>query len=286
MGLRQKLSRCLWIGTLPLMVGFTVSVAPAQAATMTLSRSTAYFTNFSHNPVFGRVEPFAEQDSVATDGEAGITGTAFGVFDNRRTSNQKTYAESTSEVKGGGNGRVYRAEANSTARITGFGFDVGAGETFSFSLRGLLELVGEISNFQYETAIAEGSIAFAVIDADTNETLDAFGVEGTLNVDKETDSDIYNIGKIGTNFFLEQSTAGLISSPGMPRPVEFITSGFWGGYSRRFDQDTRLTLIEIKQNYGLVKAPEASTIAGLAIVGASVIGSSVLRKRKASVVKA
>jgi hypothetical protein len=271
---------------MPMMAGLTLAVAPTQAATMTLSRSTAFFTSFSHNPFVARVEPFAEQDSIATDGSAGITGTASGVFDNRRIGGARTFAESTSEVKGSGEGRVYRAEANSTARITGLGFDVGAGETFSFSLRGLLELVGEISNFQYETAIAEGSIAFAVINADTGETLDAFGVEGTLNVDKETDNDIYNIGKIGTNFFLEQSTAGLISSPGIPRPVEFITSGFWGGYSRRFDEDTQLTLIEIKQNYGLVKAPEASTIAGLAIVGASVIGSSVLRKRKANVVKA
>lgn len=271
MGLRPKLFKYLLL-LVPFVAESTIATPSATAATFARSVGQVFLSNFSHDPRRAFAE--AEGDTVTFSKGGNVSAVTGGeaVFDARPGDRTPTSAKNFSEAEGKGSGDNYWGEAISAASVAGFNFHIKPGETFKFHIDALLTVIAGVEEFD-EAAIADGSISFAVIDRATDEAIDTFTITSYLNTSNDDDS--FNYEAVGTGFELDYSAN--INTGGWG---ELIRSQWFGRYSRTFEQATKLTLLEVKENYAYVKAPEPGAIAGLLLVGATAAGATYARRRK------
>ena len=137
-------------------------------------------------------------------------------------------------------------------------FDIDAGETFSFNFHTVLDLLTSVYNRQSERASASVSIYFGLIDTVNNLLLDSFQLASGLDSSRGlyldlSGSNSFNPTTINLNFMPEGTAAKSL----------LYTSGV---YSRTFDSDTNLRLVEVNNNIAEAEAvPEPSTLLGTAI---------------------
>jgi hypothetical protein len=258
----------LILGSIPILATLTVTSSPSVAATFASSSADVFINNFSHAP--GSVGTLTDGDVFTVSTENGSVN-AIADFDAFFSQNNP-FAFNSSFAQAEGNGIEYLGTAYSEATVIGRNFFVEAGSSFSFDFLSSLELETSIERPPGENAIAEGNISFFIFDQSTDSLLDSFILSGRLEA---VDSDDFLIAQASDNFhflldYSEQEFGG---------NQEFITANYLGEFSRDFDEDTYLTLVEVKTNYAMVKAPEPSSFVAFFIFGLTGVA---LRKRKQS----
>lgn len=242
MKLDLKLTKCLLFQLAPLVASSVFVALPGFAATLATSEARVNFTNFSHNPQ--AVAATANNESYTQAGEGSqVTANAYAeaAFTlNSSASLTQAYGTSVSTVNGDGND--YFGQAQSTSRVQGYNFIVGAGEAFSFEFNGLFGLKASI-DYALETANAFGTIAFQVYDntnADAPVLLDFFTLTGSLN--SLSSNDYLEVFKNDNIVFNANETKSFGGNQ------EVAQSSFTGKISRMFNRVTSLFLVEYKTN--------------------------------------
>lgn len=232
---------------------FTLAATPTIAATFASSESTVTIDNFSHNPFDSEVITDTFTSTFATDGNVNANADAIANF---VTEPPSTFNSSFSSADGTGNN--YSGTADSFAGVLG-NFSVNSGETFSFNFNADLNLNTSINNPQIESAIADGTISFALYDTSSVDSwmlLDSFTISG--NVASENNDFLNFNSSDGTQ--LNLSNINLTTNFGGDR--ESASASTEGFFSRTFDRAANLTLVEVKENRSTVAVPEPSIILG------------------------
>lgn len=249
-------------------------VKPAGAATFANSTGVVEIDNFSHRPE--SVSTLAETDTFTFSSGGSVTAIADAdaVITNPPCLPEicfPTVAGNYSSSSAFGEGSEYLGVAQSTAAVIARNFYLGAGETFSFDFRSFLGLGTSIDTSPKEAANALGNIAFYLFDSSRPETHFGFlNISGGLNTAGDGDfltvdaSDSFNLAQT-----LNTSFGGF---------EEYALAEVAGNFSYTFEDATYLTLVEVKTNQVMVKAPEPSgTIALLLLSG---FGSAIALKKK------
>ena len=240
----------------------TLGTAPTVAATFASSEATVTIDNFSHNPFDSEVITDTFTNTFATDGNVNASTDAVASFVTEPPSSFNLSFSSTD-----GTGNEYSGTADSFAGVLG-NFSVNSGETFSFNFDADLNLTTSIDNPQTETAIADGTVSFALYDTsnvDSWTLLDSFTIAGNVT---SAGNDFLNFDSSnGTQ--LNLSNVSLNTNFGGDR--ESATASTEGIFSRTFERVTNLTLVEVKENRSTVAVPEpsifTSTILGIFALG-------------------
>ncbi|MDV2995333.1 MAG: hypothetical protein N4J56_004987 [Chroococcidiopsis sp. SAG 2025] len=244
---------------IPLIV---LGAIPGIAATFASSESTVTLDNFSHNPFDSEVITDTFTNTFATDDNVNTSTDAIANF---ITEPPSAFNSSFSSTDGTGNN--YSGTADSFAGVLG-NFSVNSGETFSFNFDADLNLTTSIDNPQTETAIADGTVSFAIYDTsnvDSWTLLDSFTISGNVT---SGNNDFLNFNSSdGTQ--LNLSNISLTTNFGGDR--ESASASTEGLFSRTFDRVTNLTLVEVKENRSTVAVPEPSIVAGT-ILGIFALG--------------
>ena len=153
-----------------------------------------------------------------------------------------------------GEGYNYLGVAHSTTAILGK-FSVGKNETFAFNFGAKLALFTSIDNPSREDAHAQGQINFKIINTCTGLLLDSFSLFGNLGTQ--------GVGSYGFNTFGSSFSGQMVVSQNIGGNQQNIGVGVEGFYSRIFDENTNIALIEDKDN--LASVPEPSTVLGSAL---------------------
>jgi len=257
--LAQKIARAV-VPITPLV--FTLAATPTIAATFASSESTVTIDNFSHNLFDSEVITDTFTSTFATDGNVNASTDAVANF---ITEPPSAFNSSFSSTDGTGNN--YSGTADSFAGVLG-NFSVNSGETFSFNFDADLNLATSIDNPQTETAIADGTVSFALYDTsnvDSWTLLDSFTISGNVT---SGDSDFLNFNS-SNGTLLNLSNISLTTNFGGDR--ESATASTEGIFSRTFDRVTNLTLVEVKENRSTVAVPEPSIVVGT-ILGIFALG--------------
>jgi hypothetical protein len=253
----------------PMVASSILATSPSQAATLAFSKGALNFTRFSQSPT-----------ATSTDTKALVIGTdkamATAFADAEATFIVSPPTASNSSLSLAlGKGRDYLALAESEATVIG-NFDVDANTNFSFDFLGNLRLATSIDNPPAENARAFGDISFALFDTNNNSLLDFFSVAGNLTT--EGDDDFIAAQKSDNVTFINRG-----SNFNFGGKQEFIAASFGGSLQRYFPNQTNLTLIEVKRNQAIVKAPEPSTSLALILCG-GVVSVILKRRRKTTAV--
>ncbi|MEG4802091.1 PEP-CTERM sorting domain-containing protein [Microcoleus sp. ARI1-B5] len=242
----------------PLVTGLTVGIAPSSAATIAGSAAEVSIDNFSHRPTETGTSTNTNTQTIANQGIVISEAKADAVF----ISNcQELLAANLSKSEVAGSGSNYAGLAQSQAKVIG-DFDIDAAETFSFNFQTVLHLFTSVDNNKSERARAIGSISFSLINTVTDILLDSFQLVSSLDssggrsLNLSADNSFHPTA-INFNFMTEGSATKSL----------LYTSGV---YSRTFDSATKLTLVEVKNNFAEAEAqpeavPEPSTVLGTAI---------------------
>ena len=262
------------LGSIPVLTGLTFAATPSIAATFSRASGDAFLYGFSHDPLSVATLTDTDTFTLATGGfvEAEATADAFFETENPLFDEQipLPFAGNSSLAEAFGVGQEYVGIAKSEAAVIGWNFFVGKGETFSFDFLSAMELETYVDNPRGETAIAEGNISFFLFDESTQSVIDFFSVYGLLKTARNDDIFAMDSGDGFT--VLEESYGDSLGGN-----QEFINAAYLGEFSRYFDEDTYLTLVEVKTSYAMVKAPEPSSFVALFVFGATV---GALKKRK------
>jgi hypothetical protein len=255
---------------LPLAIPLIVLEAiPSIAATFASSESTVIIDNFSHNPFDSEVITDTFTNTFVTDGNVNASTDAIANF---ITEPPSAFNSSFSSTDGTGNN--YSGTADSFAGILG-NFSVNSGETFSFNFDATLNLTTSIDNPQTETAIADGTVSFALYDTsnvDSWTLLDSFTISGNVT---SGNNDFLNFNSSdGTQ--LNLSNISLTTNFGGDR--ESASASTEGLFSRTFDRVTNLTLVEVKENRSTVAVPEPSIAVGT-VLGIFALGYRAWNRR-------
>jgi hypothetical protein len=265
-----------WLGLLvPLIVPIAsetaIATASASATTFSSAFANIYLHDFSHDPFFVIADAQGETTQFSRGGSVAMTtaGNALFVLPPEVP---KTYATNFSRAEGTGTGLNYFGTALSTAGVVGQQFSIKAGQTFGFNFGAQIDNIVNVDRPGAEQAIADSRVTFAVLNSETNEVLDTLSFAGSLNAAHKQEQRLFT--SSSTQFWsANQSYDNLIGLNGYR---QYTT--WWGNYSRKFEEDTLLTLVEVKQNYAFVKAPEPGAIAGLLLV--TTVGIRYSRRRK------
>ncbi|MBD2308209.1 PEP-CTERM sorting domain-containing protein [Chroococcidiopsis sp. FACHB-1243] len=251
---------------IPLIVLGTI---PSIAATFASSESTVTLDKFSHNPFESEVITDTFTSTFATDGNVNASTDAVASF---VTEPPTAFNSTFSSADGTGNN--YSGTADSFAGVLG-NFSVNSGETFSFNFDADLNLTTSIDNPQTETAIADGTVSFALYDTsnvDSWTLLDSFTISGNVT---SGNNDFLNFNSSdGTQ--LNLSNISLTTNFGSDR--ESASASTEGLFSRTFDRVTNLTLVEVKENRSTVAVPEPSIAVGT-ILGIFALGYRAWNRR-------
>lgn len=260
----------------PLVASSAVALAPAEAATFSLSTGQATLFNFNFSPAAGTSVVDTDTFTDAPGGRVNATADADAtLLAEPPIGTNETFSRVVGESVLG-ESTDYFGFATSQADVIGsFLIPGGASkQQFSFDFVSTLQLLTEIDDAQTESAQATGSIAlFLFDDSRPNERrlLDFFTVRG--NVDTPGHQDELETRNSRNFTFAENSFrqfGGL---------QEAAISEVRGSYARTFELPTRITLIEAKSNFATTEAvPEPSTIAAIALSGA--IGTIWKRRRR------
>lgn len=251
MKFNQKLAQRLFLCLTPLVTGSVFATLPSLAATLATSEATLNFSNFSHNPLTTETEIIPNSPQITNDGRVITESKANANFnvDSTRPSATTAISSSISTVHGNGNG--YSGTAQSSARLTGYNFQIAAGETFSFDFTGSLNLNTSVDS-EDETANAFGSMVFQLLDSNNlNNPLAFFTVSGGL--DSLNNSDFLLEPFISSNItFLPNQTSSTTSFGGNKESA--ITS-FTGRVSMFFAEKTNLILNKFSSNSSGASCP-------------------------------
>jgi hypothetical protein len=262
---QQRLN--LVLGSIPVFATLTLSSSPSLAATFASSSANAFLHSFSHAPLSIETLTDTETFTFASSGSVDANADSDAFFNNQIPF---TFAVNETLAKAKGYGQEYVGIANSEAAVIGRHFLIPAGSTFSFDFLSLLQLNTSIDNPPGEAAIAEGNISFFLFDDSTQKPIDFFILSGLLET--AGNDDFFEVkASDGFNFLLDYSEQEFGGNQ------EFITAEYLGEFSRYFSEDTSLTLVEVKTNAVLVKAPEPSSFVAFFIFGVTGVA---LKKRK------
>lgn len=251
MNVNQKLVQRLFLCLTPLVTGSVFVASPSLAATLATSQSTLEFSNFSHNPQTtetaktSTTSPSTNTSQIVTQSQADAIFT----IDSSHPSETKALSQSTSTVRGDGND--YSGMAQSSAKLVGYNFTVGAGETFSLGFKGLLNLNTAVES-DSEVANAFGSIAFQLFDAkDLNNPLAFLTV--TSSLDSVNNSDFLLEPFTSSNVTFIPSQTSFTRSFGGNQ--ESASASFTGQISIFFNNTTQLILKEFNSNSAGASCP-------------------------------
>ena len=259
----------LVLGSIPVLATLTVTSSPSVAATFASSSANAFINNFSYDPASVATLTDGDVFTVSTENGSVFANADFNAF----FSQNNPFAFNSSFAQAKGSGIEYVGKAYSQAAVIGYDFLVPAGSTFSFDFVSSLELETFIERPPGEYAIAEGNISFFLFDEATDSLLDSFIVSGRLET-AETDDFFVTKASDHCSFLLEDFEHEFGGNQ------EFITAEYLGEFSRYFSEDTYWTLLEVKTNSVMVKAPEPSSFVALFVFGG--VTGVALRKRKRS----
>lgn len=244
MKFNQKLAQHLFLCLTPLVTGSVFATLPSVAATLATSEANINFSNFSHNPLTTETEIIPNSPQITNDGRVITESKANANFsvDSTRPSATTAISSSISTVQGNGNG--YSGTAQSSARLTGYNFQVAAGETFSFDFTGSLNLNTSVDS-EDETANAFGSMVFQLLDSNNlNSPLAFFTVSGGL--DSLNNSDFLLEPFISSNITFSPNQTSSTTSFGGNK--ESAITRFTGRVSMFFADTTNLILNKFSSN--------------------------------------
>ncbi len=240
MKLTFKLATRLFLSITPLITGSVFTATPSFAASESCANASMDLSLFSHNPFEVFTETRTDTFTTTNDGFALATASANASFLNEPSASLTT-AFNTANTYATGNGNSYLGAAQSYAGLGGYKFNVEAGGTFSFNFSTFLDLATSADNSSVEGASSVGQIAFQIYqNSDTATTLlDTFFLSGNLN-------------SAGNDDFVDSGSSKYISynskdiSTSFGGGDESIKALFQGNYSRTFDNQAYLTLVETK----------------------------------------
>ena len=254
MKLKHSTGAIAFLLATPLVSGLTVGIAPSSAAIIAGATVEVTIDNFSHRPNGNGTFTNTYTQTTANGGSVISQANAEAVVISKA---HVWLAANLSQSKVQGDGNNYSALAQSQAIVIG-DFDIDAEETFSFNFHTFLDLLTSVDNPQAERASASVSIYFGLMDTVNNLLLDSFQLASGLDSSRGlyvewSGSNSFNPTTINLNFMPEGSAAKSL----------LYTSGV---YSRTFDSDTNLRLVEVNNNMAEAEAiPEPSTLLGTAI---------------------
>ena len=254
MKLKHSTGALAFLLATPLVSGLTVGIGPSSAAIIAGSAVEVTIDNFSHRPNGNGTFTNTYTQTTADSGSVISQANAEAVVISKA---HVLLAANLSKSKVQGDGNNYSGLAQTQAIVIG-DFDIDAEETFSFNFHTVLDLLTSVDNGQSERASASVSISFVLIDTVTKILLDSFEIASGLDSSRGlyldlSGSNSFNPTAINFNFMPEGSGAKSL----------LYTSGV---YSRTFDRDTNLRLVEVNNNIAEAEAvPEPRTLLGTAI---------------------
>lgn len=234
--------------TLPVTALSTIAT-PGQAATFSFSGAETIISNFSLAPTeLGTATNTQTLTVAVSSGTATAEADALALF----TPNQ---GQNLSLSQASGSGNNYLGLARSSASLIGR-FLLNPQETLSFDFVSRLALQTAVDDPSTETASALGEIEFRLIDNQTNQLIDTFGLFARSSVPN---------GFPQFQPFSTGSTAASVETASRAdRNSQFFSALFSGSYFRQFNSASDVSLIEVKRNQAEVKqVPVPSAVVGI-----------------------
>ncbi|WP_413165423.1 hypothetical protein ACL6C3_03615 [Capilliphycus salinus ALCB114379] len=259
----------LVLGSISVFATLTLTASPSLAYTFARSAIQGYLDWFSHDPL--SVETFTDEDTFtfATNGSVDASAATIANFN---IEIPPTSARNFSEAETSGFGQEYIGIAKTEAAVIGHDFFIEAGETFSFSFASRFQLEVASNSPVGKNAIGEGDISVFLFENSTEEMIDFFSISG--RIETAGNNDFFEIN--GSDNFIP-STA-FTTDRDYGHNLKLMGGLYFGDFSRYFDEDTYLTLVEVKNTYAMVKAPEPSSFIALFVFGG--VTGVALKKRK------
>ena len=253
MKISQNIGSLALLFVAPLATNLTANIAPSSAATIANSTAEVAIDKFSHRPADTGTSSITNTQTISLDGLATAAANANAAF---IVNCQQLLAQNLSETQVSGGGELYAGAAKSQASVRG-DFSIGAEETFSFAFQAVLHSLISVDRPESERASASGKISFWLIDTVTSILLDSFELVSGLDSANGPHLNISGFGGFGP----KKINFGLLSEGNEIKSVLYAS----GVYSRTFNSDTKLRLVEVKNNIAEAAAepvPEPSTIFG------------------------
>ena len=243
----------LW--TTPVVTGLCVviSASSTYAATIALSQAQVEIAPISHSAFVWETATEANTFAVASP-ESHVVAIASATAVGMNTPIGGAAFNQTQSIASG-EGYNYFGIAQSASAILG-AFSVGKNETFAFNFGAKLDLFTSIDDPLIEDAHAQGQINFKIINVCTGLLLDSFSLFGNLGTKGVGN---YGFNTFGSNFSGMMEVSQKIGGNQQNIGVSW-SDGF---YSRVFDENTNIVVIEDKDNIAAV--PEPSTVLGSAV---------------------
>lgn len=239
----------------PLISGLSVANSPSFAATLASSNAAVSIENFSTAPLGITVFTNAQTYAVSQSGEVSTSAIASAIANFNPDQPPQGFFN-FSNSRAAGEGSNYLGLAQSMAGIIGYDFSVAKGQSFSFDFDLSLELETSIDSPPVESASASGEVFFELRDSNDWSLLDSLSISGNI----KSLGDDYIDTLLSDNIKLNSDSTPNKSFGGRQ---EYAYASLIGKFSRKFDRDINLTLIEVKRNEVLVKAPEPNTTVAL-----------------------
>lgn len=238
------------ISAIPAFATVVIAALPTQAATFALAQADVEIFNFNQTPLVTNAITNTQATSVFSSADAAIatTADAQAAFIAQPV-NPVNVAFNFAVAQSQGVGNAYWGQGNSLAAVIG-NFSIPTNNTFSFSFATRLRLKTSIDSPTVETADAVGSIVFRLLDSNTGNILDTFGLKGQ------------SMSQRVPAFQALSNNVSLDISPTLDSDNIFFAE-LNGVYSRRFDAGINLTLEEVKTVSVHAQAiPEPATVGG------------------------
>ncbi len=261
----------IWLQLAPVAAIAVFAPNPASAATLATSEAKVNLYNFSHQPF--EVSALIDHRTKVTGPDGQVTT---GATANAQFLNDSPFPSATSLSASGasGDGTGYTGFAQSSAKVTGYNFAIGAGETFAFNFDAYLALSTQIDQPGAESATATGAILFQLFDStDLDHPLNVFSFFGNLNTPGKGDflRKVNDRHVTFSDITFDQSFGG---------NDESATASVQGSFSRSFRQARNLTLIEAQANQVTVKAPEPVNTPSLLFGGVALLTKLITKRRQ------
>ncbi|MBD2481017.1 PEP-CTERM sorting domain-containing protein [Planktothrix sp. FACHB-1365] len=258
MNITPKTTLKLFLVATP-VIALLSSVSPVFAGTLAKAETNTLIFDFNQVPTNTSTFTDAQTLALAVRGITLAEANANANFNVcLEPENCLTLTENSSQAKAQGEGQEYLGLAYSQAVAIGYQFKITENQEFSFKVSSLLNSEVIPSSFSKESAQAENYIAFYLFDDLTDNLLDFFSLNSSLNssnqlnLSTENSQGFHWSPLITTNAQDNQVSANIVLS---------------GLYSREFSHSQSLTLITYQHSKTMVKAPEPSTSLSLLIMG-------------------
>ncbi|BAY23383.1 hypothetical protein NIES2100_31480 [Calothrix sp. NIES-2100] len=257
-------------------IGLALSLAsfgskPSQAATLAMSEAEVKMYNFNYLTPDFIPSAIADTNTYTSSQDGRVTANAdANALAFEPDSPNETYNISQSIVVGKGSN--YSGLAQSFANVNITNFLIPKDTTLSFNFEAYLKLTTSIDTPESESASAYGIIDFQFWDQ-SGKPLDYFQIAANLSsLDDHDFLDYYNSEGITFDSLEKNKSFG-------GKEEEAFTV-LKGTYSRKFTEDTFLTIQEAKYNDASVEVPEPVSSGGIALAG--IIGWWMKRKQRRS----